>query len=67
MTIHGNPIETIPNFRLYYKKIRLIVLSIINTLKKLDTVLVSKKELDNASFLILNQKNYKYPEVKNPI
>jgi hypothetical protein len=54
MTIHGNPIETIPNFRLYYKKIRLIVLSIINTLKKLDTVLVSKKELDNASFLIVN-------------
>lgn len=41
--------------------LRLIVLSIIRTLKKIDTVLVSKKELDNANFLINNSRGYRYP------
>ena len=42
MTIHGNPVDTIPNFRLY-------IISVLPYLKKLDTVLISKKERDNAN------------------
>jgi len=41
LTIHGNPVETIDNFRLF-------VIGFLPHLKKLDTVLVSKKERDNS-------------------
>lgn len=41
LTVHGNPLDTIPNFRLY-------IIGLLPTLKKLDSVLISKKELDNA-------------------
>merc|ERR1712226_1405036 len=44
LTVHGNPIDKIPNFRLY-------LISIFPQLKKLDTVLISKKERDNASVM----------------
>ena len=36
-------------------------------LKRLDTVVVSKKELDNANFLIRSNPNFKFPEVNNQI
>jgi hypothetical protein len=39
--VHGNPIERIKNFRLY-------LIAAIPQIKKIDTVLVSKKERDNA-------------------
>ncbi|CAK85801.1 unnamed protein product (macronuclear) [Paramecium tetraurelia] len=42
LTVHGNPFDAIPNFRLY-------VIGLLPTLKKLDSVLISKKELDNAN------------------
>jgi Leucine-rich repeat len=44
LTIHNNPVERIPHFRL-------LVLSLLPTLKKLDTVLFSKKEKDNAKYV----------------
>jgi hypothetical protein len=40
--VHGNPFDAIPNFRLY-------IIGLLPTLKKLDSVLISKKELDNAN------------------
>lgn len=42
LTVHGNPFDAIPNFRLY-------IIGLLPTLKKLDSVLISKKELDNAN------------------
>jgi hypothetical protein len=42
ITIHGNPVETIPNFRLY-------IIQMIPQLKRIDSVLISKKEKDNAN------------------
>lgn len=50
LTIHGNPVDRIPHFR-YFLLTRLIILSILPTLKKLDTVLYSKKERDNAQYV----------------
>lgn len=44
LTIHGNPVDRIPHFRL-------ITLAILPWLKKLDTVLYSKKERDNALYI----------------
>lgn len=44
LTVHGNPLVRIPNFRLYF-------IAIFPNLKKLDTVLISKKEKDNARVL----------------
>ncbi len=45
LTIHGNPIETIPNFRLY-------IIALLPNLKRLDSVLISKKERDNSNVWI---------------
>lgn len=59
LTIHGNPIDTIPNFRLY-------IIAILKNLKKLDTVLITKKERDNSKFFTNLPKNAALPEVKNP-
>lgn len=59
MTIHGNPIEKIPNFRLY-------IIGILPSLQKLDTVLITKKEKDNANVWINCFLNTKFPEVKDP-
>ncbi|CAD8099372.1 unnamed protein product [Paramecium sonneborni] len=42
LTVHGNPFDAIPNFRLY-------IIGLLPTIKKLDSVLISKKELDNAN------------------
>lgn len=44
LTLHNNPVERLPHFRL-------LVLSQLPTLKKLDTVLFSKKEKDNAQYV----------------
>lgn len=44
LTLHNNPVERLPHFRL-------LVLSQLPTLKKLDTVLFSKKEKDNALYV----------------
>ncbi|KRW99018.1 hypothetical protein PPERSA_11619 [Pseudocohnilembus persalinus] len=51
LTIHGNPIETINQFRLY-------IIGILPYLKRLDSVLVSKKERDNCNvwFNVFNRK-----------
>eukprot|EP01017_Pseudomicrothorax_dubius_P002954 TRINITY_DN10295_c0_g1_i1.p1 TRINITY_DN10295_c0_g1~~TRINITY_DN10295_c0_g1_i1.p1 ORF type:complete len:142 (+),score=26.85 TRINITY_DN10295_c0_g1_i1:100-525(+) len=59
LTIHGNPIETIPNFRLY-------VIGILPNLQRLDSVLVSKKERDNANVFINHFHFSQYPAAKNP-
>lgn len=55
--IHGNPLTEIPNFRSY-------LISMLPNLKKIDSVLVSKKEVDNAAFLRTQIK--KFPLPKNP-
>lgn len=57
LTIHGNPFASVPNFRV-------LVISILSDLKKLDSVLISKKERDNAIFIRSQTK--KYPQPKNP-
>lgn len=57
MTIHGNPFSGVPNFRI-------LAISILPDLKKLDSVLISKKERDNAVFIRSQTK--KYPQPKNP-
>lgn len=36
MTVHGNPLSSVPNFRI-------LTISILPDLKKLDSVLISKK------------------------
>jgi len=54
LTVHGNPIVRIPNFRLY-------LIDIFPNLKKLDTVLVSKKEKDNSKVWIHQFKYKKLP------
>lgn len=58
LTIHGNPIENIPNFRLY-------IIALLSNLKKIDTVLVSKKERDNANVWINQFRNVNFPIVKD--
>ena len=57
-TIHGNPIENISNFRLY-------IIAYLSNLKKIDTVLVSKKERDNANVWIHSFRNVSLPMVKD--
>jgi hypothetical protein len=44
-----------------------MIIYIFPFLKRLDTVVVSKKELDNANFLIRSNPKFKFPEVLNPI
>ena len=44
-----------------------MVIFLFPSLKRLDTVVVSKKELDNANFLIKNQPRFKFPEIINPL
>ena len=60
MTIHGNPLENIPNFRLY-------LIAILPDLKRLDTVLISKKERDDSNVFLIKFgfKNKPLPEVKD--
>ena len=60
LTIHGNPIENIPNFRLF-------IISILPKLRRIDTVLISKKEIDDSYvFLVkLNHQSKSYPFVKD--
>ncbi len=58
LTIHGNPIDTIPNFRIY-------IIAFLPQLKKIDTVLISKKERDNANVWINAFKYNAFPEIKN--
>ena len=58
LTIHGNPIDTIPGFRIY-------VIGILPPLKRLDTVLISGKEYDNAKW-IRTFKSGKFPQCENP-
>lgn len=60
LTVHGNPVETIPNFRLY-------LTSVLLELKKLDTVLISKKERDDSNVFLVkfNMRTKAFPEVKD--
>jgi hypothetical protein len=57
INIHGNPFAAVPNFRI-------LAISILPDLKKMDSVLISKKERDNAIFIRSQTK--KYPLPKNP-
>lgn len=57
LNIHGNPFAAVPNFRI-------LAISILPELKKLDSVLISKKERDNAVFIRSQTK--KYPLPKSP-
>ena len=57
ITVHGNPLTNVANFRV-------LAISILPDLKKLDSVLISKKERDNAVFIRSQTK--KYPLPKNP-
>jgi len=59
LTIHGNAIDTIPSFRLY-------IIGILPTIQKLDTVLVTKKERDNAMVWRNSFGHSKFPKVKVP-
>lgn len=54
LTVHNNPLVKIPNFRLCF-------ISIFKSLKKLDTVVVTAKERDNARVWIETFKKKKYP------
>ena len=54
-TIHGNPISDVSNFRSY-------VISILPQIRKLDSVLVSNKERDNAIFLRTQIKKFPMPK-----
>lgn len=58
MTIHGNPIATVGNFRVY-------IIGLLPHLKKLDSVVVSKKERDNSNFFTKALEPGKYPIPKN--
>lgn len=58
LTIHGNPLDLIPSFRLY-------IIGMLPTLQKLDTVLISKKERDNANVFIEAFNHKKLPKL-NP-
>ena len=58
LTVHGNPLDLIPNFRLY-------IIGLLPQLQKLDTVLISKKERDNAHVFINKFNHTKFPKV-NP-
>jgi len=60
LTVHGNAIDTIPSFRLY-------IIGILPQLQKMDTVLISKKEKDNAIVWRNSFGHTKFPKVKNPI
>lgn len=55
-TIHGNSLTSVNNFRL-------IVISILPQLKKLDSVLISKKERDNANFIRSQFKKFPEPKI----
>lgn len=55
-TIHGNSITAVSNFRL-------LVISILPQLKKLDSVLISKKERDNATFIRSQTKRFPEPKL----
>lgn len=56
MTIHGNPLAAVANFRV-------LTISILPNLKKLDSVLISKKERDNAGFIRSQTKKYPLPKI----
>ena len=43
MTIHGNPLTTVPNFRLYVTGKKYDNIGILKHLKKLDSVVISNK------------------------
>lgn len=59
LTVHGNPIVRIPNFRLH-------LIQLFPKLKKLDTVLVTKEEKSNA-YIWVNTFNLKsLPAYINP-
>ena len=55
-TIHGNSITAVNNFRL-------LVISVLPELKKLDSVLISKKERDNAVFIRSQTKKFPEPKI----
>lgn len=54
--VHGNPIDQLPNFRIF-------AIGILPQVKTLDTVVVSKKERDNANTWY-NTFKKKYPKLK---
>lgn len=55
LTIHGNPLTNVPSFRIY-------VIAILPHLKKLDSVVVSRKERDNSRVWVKTDKQYPIPK-----
>jgi Leucine-rich repeat (LRR) protein len=58
LSLHGNPLDQIPNFRGY-------VISKLPHLQRMDSVLISKKERDNANYM-LNCFKYPLKPIKDP-
>lgn len=56
LMVHGNPIDQLPGYRTF-------VIGIVPQVKTLDTVVVSKKEKDNA-YTWYNTFKKKYPHLK---
>ena len=65
ITIHSNPFVSIPNFRFYVIGIKFLLAQLPHV-KKVDSVLVSKKEKDNTKFWMSQPKFSKIPAVSNP-
>jgi len=59
LTLHGNSIDQLPNYRLY-------VITLLPQLRRLDTVLITKLERDNSVCFAPRCKKSRLPKVENP-
>ena len=59
LTIHSNPLTSIKDFRLY-------VIALLPELRKIDTVLITHKERDNALFMTSLYKHKRLPVYDGP-
>lgn len=57
LTLYGNPIERLANYRLW-------IVAIIPTLKNLDTSLITLLERDNARTLVQGRRTRRLPVLK---
>lgn len=57
LSVHSNPLAYIKDFRLF-------IIALLPELRKIDTVLVSHKERDNAYFLTSTYKQKRLPSYK---
>lgn len=59
LTMHGNPMDQLPAYRMW-------VICLVPQIKRLDTVLVSKLEVDNAVGFSRNLRRRQLPRVEDP-